>query len=290
MDRTFVAMSLLVASMACKTPPPPPHTHHAGSAAVTDSAQSPAWVVDQFFGWTTFPAAAKYMTDAFAKAYGNNPTPGAQTPANATVVSRQLARTDASAVFATTVRGPPGVQELYTYLDTENGVWKISSVRSLGFGVGFHMVIDSLKKGGRVANAPPRLVSRLELAVSGDSEVKRYFLTHAQPIGAIAQEFRAQTAVAIVDVGDSLSRAERAGKVANAPHAHLRSLLDAVDVASVFKADKYPGCTFIRIGGVAAQQVGYFYAPKGCAAPVMSADRFIFIERIGPDWYEYRAL
>lgn len=280
-----------VAALACGDPPKPQRIHHPGSRPSTDSVGTPGWIVDQFFGWNSFPGEKNYVTGQFPGMYESTPpsTIGSSLVADATVSSRVVAKNDTNAVYATTTRAGSILNEYYTFLARRNNRWMITAVRNLDLSERMAPVIDSLRKLRTLGNAPPTLLGVIELMSSTDSAVKEYYKTHAAALASLTQAFNQQDDRNIFDFADPIADADRKGKGGADPHANIRRLMDAVYISRIFRLPQFPGCTFLLIGGNETMQVGYIYAAsKDTKLPKMTPNEFIYIDAIESGWFEYK--
>jgi len=292
----WAASALIVALgvAACSSSPGSTATpvRHMGGSGGTLAKDSPGWVTDQFYGWTAFPSESAHVTGEFARRFDKMGTLGALLKPTAKVsLPRALAESDTRAVYATTISEAKRTAEWYTYLVREQGTWKIEAVRTLEFKPLYYALLDSLRRGWHFPDAPPTLRQTMELTIAPDSAIRKYFVLHQEKFQAMADAFRAQPTLQGVDLADVASVRARHGKpVPNDREAPVRALLSQTAATTVFRDVKFPGCVFVRIGGMGGAHAGYMYAPAGCTVPPMNPHSFIYIQKIRGAWYAYKAL
>lgn len=276
MTRTFLAAVLLLALPCAR----------ARAQAPESDTTSAAWVVRQFYASRSFPGLAAHITGEYRANYPGAPTMGSRLPPGVVVTSRPLLADTQRAVFATALRDTAKAEDWYTYLRREQGVWKIEAVRTLVLPPLVYMLLDSLqaaRKTVTLGELEARLMENLRLTAQSDSALKAYLIEHQPAFLAIARHFEAiPGADGISEEGKIRGRAPEAGR------RQLAAELRALHLTGVMRLPSAPRCIFILIGGMTDNEVGYIYAPEGCAPPALSPGDYIYVERVAPGWYIYK--
>lgn len=87
--------------------------------------------------------------------------------------------------------------------------------------------------------------------------------------------------VAAADTGPAVSNSDRRAVIARRIAA-MRPLLARAGVVSVQRDERYPECTFVRMGTRASVAIGYVFADEGCALTLHPRDDRIWSVRAGP--------
>ncbi|HKP77298.1 MAG TPA: hypothetical protein VJT67_17330 [Longimicrobiaceae bacterium] len=276
MTRTFRVAVLLLAL---------PFSGARAQAPESDTT-SAAWVVRQFYASHAFPGLAAHITGEYKENYATAATMGSRLPPGVAVTSRPLLADAQQAVFATALRDTAKAEDWYTYLRREQGVWKIEAVRTLALPPLVYMLLDTLQEGrksGTLGELDARLLENLRLTTQSDSALKAYLVAHQPALLAVAQHFAAiPGAEGISEEGKVRGSAPEAGR------RQLAAELRALHLNGVMRLPSAPHCIFIVIGGMLDNQVGYIYAPDGCAPPPLSPSEYIYVERVAPGWYIYK--
>ena len=70
----------------------------------------------------------------------------------------------------------------------------------------------------------------------------------------------------------------------------LKSLMNEFGLESIYYDDLYPECIFIMIGRLDRFEIGYIFSPNKSALPIITPQRFVYIEEILPKWFVYRVM
>jgi hypothetical protein len=307
MRATTLAWSLLVSMLAALTAPAlvagaQPERDHSGCP---DAADASFALVAQFFDRGGFPDAASYYTGEMLRLYADAPTLGEvlpeiypdANPADLTVTHRAIRVECGRADFATTVSLGSAGEDWYLYLVREDSGWKISAVRTQDLPDFYYELRDRLSTDPEFvtlldqasSDDAPRITGAEQMAImrlvtSSDATLRRYFEQQREWFEALTTEFGRQPALEFV-AGDGRVRPEGA---ASSETPELAARVRSVGLTSVTREAAYPNCMFLSIGGVLNEEVGYLYAPAGCAPPDMSPDRFILVEPLAANWYLYK--
>lgn len=110
------------------------------------------------------------------------------------------------------------------------------------------------------------------------------FPARAAILDSVAYLFRhgpAPYLVAAADTGPPVSNSDRRAVIARRI-AQLHPLLARIGAASVYRDERYPECTFVRVGVRDSATVGYVLAPQGCALAQRPRDDRLWSVRAGP--------
>ena len=256
-----------------------------GQAPENDTT-SAAWVVRQFYASRTFPGLAAHITGEYLANYPTAPTMGSRLPPGVAVTSRPLLADAQRAVFATALRDTAKAEDWYTYLRREQGAWKIEAVRTLALPPMIYMLLDTLqaaRKTGTLGELDARMLENLRLTTQSDSALKAYLVAHQPAFLAIARHFEA-----IPAAEDISEEGKVRGSAPDAARRQLAAELRALHLNGVMRQQSAPRCIFVVVGGMLDNEVGYIYAPDGCAPPPISPGDYIYVERVAPGWYIYK--
>ena len=271
--RAAAVLALLTGCSGAQRAAPPPAT----------AVGSPEWVVEQFYARPQFPGKRAHITGEYAEHYADAPTMGEQLPPAVHVTSRVLARSDSSAVFATSLRDSSRAADWYTYLARQEGTWRITAVRTLALPPFVYMLRDELRALPTRPDSLERRLRNLELTMRSDSALQAHFGSRRPAFDALATQF--------AQAGDAqLVRADGTVEPANAAAGvgAVASQLRALDLNAVRRDPGLKGCVLISIGGILDNGVGFLRADPGCQVPAMSPQEYIYLERVAPDWYLYK--
>jgi hypothetical protein len=245
---------------------------------------SAAWVVHMFFDTKSFPDEQAYVAPEFAS-YASQPTIGSTIRPGVSVRSRLVSGTDRVTFYATTVRDSAHLEEWYTQLRNEGGVWKIVTIRTVRMPSAFYAAIDSLSHAPPPPLNAPHLLERMQLLVASDSVRAAHVRGHRAAFDSLANAMAGQSTVrAVNDAGDS------PGGDPSAIVSRVATSLRQLRLGAALRSPE--GCVIAKIGGVhdAAREtsVGYVYAPPGCQPPAMGQPGYIYVEAIAPRWYSFK--
>lgn len=248
------------------------------------SADSPDWVVEQFYARPAFPDKAAHLGGEFAANYAQAPTMGEQLPPSTRVGTRVLTRGDTRAVFATTLRDSAGTQDWYTYLAREGGVWKITAVRTLALPPFVRIVRDELRAMPTRPDSLDAQLRNLELTMQPDSALRAYFAAHRDVFDALAGAFAQHPTLHIVrSDGTAEPAAPPADVQAVAPR------LRALDLNAIMRdAGPNGACVRVSVGGILDNDVGFLRVGPGCPVPPMTPQEYIYVEPVAPGWVIYK--
>jgi hypothetical protein len=276
----------VLATAACASPPDRDNAQATVNAASPMSG--PAWVVEQFYGRPTFPQLDQYITGEFAEHYRDAGTMGERLPRGAAVRSRALRQDDTVAVFATAIRDRHHTRDWYTFLQREDGRWKIAAVRTLALPPIAYVLPDSMRARFRAKLLPDSLVAvmeRMALTVASDSALSAYVLVHQADLLTLAQRTAAIPELDAISVDGQVSPS---GTLRPQQQSALVDDMRALNIGAIIREPEYPQCTFLKVGGEHDDHVGFLYAPPGCTLPALTANRFIYLEQAGNHWYVYK--
>ena len=269
--RCLIAAALLALSTGtgaqAQTPAPP--------------AGTPAWVVDQFFVQKSFPDKARHLAGEMAEHYPTTPTIGSGLTPEVRATIRAVQADSAKAVYSVYLRTPTHWVDWYAHLVRVDGIWKLSAVRALSLPPLFYAAMDSLGASTQVPDSLRSMLSNMRLTAAPDSALRAFLTANTPALERIATGF-ARTSVG------SIAAAPAGLK---APTEELRGLatqLAALNLSGAYRDADHPACVFVEIGGMIDNEVGFLYAPPGCAVPEMSPERFIYVERVAGSWFLYK--
>ncbi|MGH7720285.1 MAG: hypothetical protein ACREON_15755 [Gemmatimonadaceae bacterium] len=247
-------------------------------------ADSALWIVQRFFARDSFPERARYYAGEMLQHYRASPTLGAGLAPSVRVAPRALVRDEGRAVFAVTLSDSAVATDWYLYLTRTPRGWKLSAVRALAMPGLFHDLLDSLNALPDLPDSVARLRDRMRLATESDSALKQHLAVHLPAFDELAALMsQTPTLELIGHDGHVEPTAERS----SVPR-RLVELLQALRLSSAYRADGHPGCLFLPIAGIVDNEVGYLYAPPGCAVPEMNPALFIYVERVRGIWFVYK--
>ena len=268
-----LAIALLVSLSSCA----PPFANVGPVAGEPQEGEgSPAWIVEQYFLKRTFPRRGSFLTGEVA----SGPTVGSQLPADAAVTLRPVATDTNAAVFGVTIHADGTVDDVYAYLESRNGKWRLGAIRGLALPRLYYMMLDSLRSAEPLPDSLKPMLASMQLTVASDSALRDHFRRHREGFHRLARDFLSSGADLIRDDG----RTSPAGVTVPGLPEQLRELL----VESAIRAMEDEGCILLSIGGMIDNHVGYLFAPPGCTVPVMSPHHYILVEEIEQGWYLYK--
>ena len=245
---------------------------------------SAAWVVTQFFAAKSFPGEQAYVAPEFAP-YAGRPTIGSTIRPSVRVSSRPVGGTDRVTFYATTVRDSSHVEEWYTQLRSDGGVWKIVTIRTVRMPPAFYATIDSLSHA--MSPTAPPMLERMQLMIAPDSARAMYLRAHRAAFDSLATAMLSQSAVMAVDDAGA-SPTDDSSPVVRRMATSLRYL----HLGAALRPPELAGCVVAKIGGVhdatRETSIGYLYAPPGCQPPAMGQPGYIYVESVAPRWYAFK--
>ena len=257
-----------------------------GARAQASDTTSAAWVVEMYYARPSFPGLAAHVTGEFAEHYAGAPTMGSRLPPEVVVTSRPLRLEAESATFATSLRDASHALDYYTFLRRQDGVWKISEVRTLALPPLHQALLQELEGMRSRRDLPDSLVFTLEnlrLTAASDSALGAHLLAHEPAFRALAERFAAARGLTVLTTEGTPT-----GSATPAAARELRAALRALRLGGLERRPKAPGCHFLVVGGMLDNEVGYIHAPQDCTPPTVSPGEYIYVEQVAPGWYLYK--
>jgi hypothetical protein len=255
---------------------------------------SPLRLLESFYDRAGFPEHADSYTGEMLEHYRDAPTLGSLLPDEARVQHRPVLVSCERAIYATTISTDAGGEDWYVYLAWEGGGWKIEAVRKLALPGIFSIALGSLvaapdavdQRAALLGEQAPQvsgaeMLANMRLVASTDAALKAYFAQHQDELLQLVSDFEQRPSLTLV-TSDGRTRPE--GGESGAMAAQIRQL----HLNAVYRNPAQPGCAFVSIGGVLDNEVGYLYAPPGCAVPEMSPNHYILIEPIATGWFLFK--
>jgi hypothetical protein len=144
-----------------------------------------------------------------------------------------------------------------------------------------------------VRGIPDEPVVEAELSASQSaalSATARGFATHRAALQAIIAEYRLGPAPMVVRATGTptLASTDQRARIESRVDS-VQAMLGHSGFAAVYRDARYHECTFVRISSADSTDLGYVYAPDGCALSSGHGDRRLRIEHAGSEWYAYAA-
>lgn len=223
---------------------------------------SPAWIVDMYFVEKNFPNKSAYLAGGMASE-AQSPSFGASVSDEVRVTYRELSQDENTAVFAINISDTSHNQDLYCYLNHDEQ-WKIVAIRGLYVWPPMLMFIDLMKADPAPDDSTRRLLGRLQLFVSSDSELIAHIADNLTLFNTLIDDYR------------------------NDRQSDVEAKLTSLKLSSIYERDDFPDCVFVLIDGLVDDEAGYIYAENEESVPMMSPGRFIYVEKVAPHWYLYK--
>jgi hypothetical protein len=259
-----------------------------------DAWVSPSGLVQRFYDRAGFPDRTAYYAGEMLEHYADAPSLGMLLPDDVRVQHRAVRVTCERAVYATTVSADERGEDWYLHMLWEGDRWKIEAVRRLALTGMLYLAMEGLannpeamdQSAAILGEDAPRLsaaemLANIRLTLSTDAELKLYFAEHRSELVHLAAAFEQRPSLTFV-ASDGRARPEGSDTAALA--AEIRQL----SLNAVYRTASRPGCTFLSIGGLVDNEVGYLYAPPGCAVPEMAPDLFILVEPMADGWFLFK--
>jgi hypothetical protein len=227
------------------------------------SAGSPEWLVDMFFGKSSFPDKANYFSGEMMEE-ADQKTIGEELNGKGEIFFHQLKATNDENVFAVEVKLENKVIDFYCYLQKQNDVWKIYAVRRFILPEFVFQVIDSLSQLPSLADSS--LYLSLKLFILNDAQLKEYFVTNSDAFNKLINYFNQDNKVE----GDRM--------------------LAKLGLSAIFRDKNFPGCIFLLINSFQSIGAGFIYAGESAKLPEISANDLIYLEEIIPGWFVFRTM
>ncbi|HSL89256.1 MAG TPA: hypothetical protein VK870_08135 [Ignavibacteriaceae bacterium] len=232
------------------------------TAQTVYQADSPEWLVNQFFSAANFPDRAKYFTDEMAQQL-QYPTIGEELQGQATIKFREIHNKNLDAVFSVNISTQNDQKDFYCYLKNEDG-WKISAIRSFIIPVYYHQLADSILNDKSLPASEKWIAHSIRLLAGTDEKLKENLKLNFT-------EFK-----------DILAR------FLNEPGEEIKPMLQQHYLSSVFKPDQLAECVYFSIMEINYIEAGYIYCTDKTKIPPINPGDFILVEEIVKDWYLYR--
>jgi hypothetical protein len=216
----------------------------------------------KFFGKDGIADKQAVYTGEMLENFLGAPTLGEELSTGVEVQYRPLQRTKKSANYAVLLTEKGHSQDWYIYFVYDQGVWKLSAVRTLWLPEFFNMALHEL--GERTSRTPAEEYhyQNMRLVSSTDAELKTFLIKNISTLDRIAELARLDTSAAN-DLAKKIS-------------------IDAV------KVDDKSGIVTVILGGILDNAVGYIFVPVGTHPPEMSSENYIYIEQISERWFIYK--
>lgn len=229
------------------------------------SAGSPEWLVDMFFGKSSFPDKENYYSGEMLNE-SNQPTIGKELNGKGEIFFHQIKATNDENVFAVEVKLENKVIDFYCYLVKQVNVWKINAIRRFLLPSFVYTVRDSLSKLNSLSSNDSTFYLSLKLFTMTDSDLKNYFNNNLNKFQELVLYFSKE-------VSDGVDQG-----------------LASVGCNAIYMDRKYPGCVFIQILTFENMQSGFIYAEESARLPGITANEFIYVEEVISGWFIYRSI
>lgn len=218
-------------------------------------------LIKAFFGKSGIKDKKSVYAGEMLDSFVGRPTMGQDLPKDTKIDYRPIERIERHAVYAVSISSGGRSQDWYAYLVNEADVWKLSAVRTLALPGLYFAALNELSDRTVRSREEEAQYQNMLLTIKTDAELKEFFQEHTGDFTLIAKQ--------------AVSAPEKATDSAKAIH------LGNVKV-------QQSGIIDVSIGGILDNSVGYLYVPEGSTAPTMTADEYIYVERIGEGWYLYK--
>lgn len=235
-------------------------TLHAGEVG------SPEWIARNFFEEDSFPNTEKYYIGEMSN-YLNEANMGSRIPEEVVTAYRILQESPDRIVYGVTYSHEDREQNWYCFLKKEEDIWKLQAVRTLALPGFFYSLLQQLHEKDPRAEEEEWEYKNMLLQTTSDSKLKEYFIEHMTQFEVI---------VALI-TDPSPEQAEGTEEQSRGLH-----------LSGVNRLRSDPRCIDFLIGGIMDNSVGYLYVPPGSIPPILSAEHYIYLEKISPNWYAYK--
>ena len=226
---------------------------------------SPEWLVDMFFKQTQFPEKEKYLTGEMMQDV-NYPSIGEELNGRAKVTFRKIELDNRTGVYGIVIRDDGNTATFYCYMRNISGSWKIDAVRKFQLPGFIYSSADSLSQIENLPDSVSSLLKTLKLLIGTDEQLKLFLSENINDFYNIAGAFDKKRA-------DDLS-----------------FLMNKLNLEYIYIDEIYPQSIFILVGVFDRIEVGYIFSKNKSSMPKISPKRFIYIEKVLPNWYVYRAI
>jgi hypothetical protein len=227
------------------------------------SPGSPEWLVDMFFGKSSFPEKANYFSGGMLEE-SDKPTIGEELNGKGDITFHQIKATNDENVFAIELKLEGKVIDFYCYLQKQNNAWMIFAVRRFILPDFVFQVIDSLSQLPSLADSS--LYLSLKLFIQNDAQLKEYFIANSAAFNKLINYFNKDNKIE----GDRM--------------------LAKLGLSAIFRDKNFPGCIFLLINSFQSIGAGYIYAGESAKLPEISANDLIYLEEIIPGWFVFRSI
>lgn len=236
------------------------------------------WVVYNYFACKDFPDLKKYISEKERNLILSHPTFGESlsSPENATFTI--LKEAPHQVVYHVSLNENELHVDLYCFLSEHKGIWRIDAIRSLSNTHTYQKTVNRLSSFSNLSESDAYKFENSQLVLSSDMKLKQYLITNLEFFKKILISLPNQQHTVTVEDNHSSSK--------NNPE--IVHLLKKVYLNSVRKNND--GSAEFVIGGESNSHVGYMYIPEGARVPSLSADKYIYIEEIVPNWYIYKTI
>jgi len=229
------------------------------------SVGSPEWLVDMFFGKSSFPDKANYFSGEMLSET-NEPTIGEELNGEGEVSFHQIKATNDENVFAIEVKLENKVIDFYCYLVKQENNWMINTIRRFLLPPFVYTVRDSLSNLNSLSSNDSSFYLSLKLFTMADAELKNYLTTNLNKFQELVVAFNTN----LKDKADKL--------------------LGSVGCNAIYTDKKYPGCVFIQILTFENMEAGFIQAADAILLPQISFEDYVYIEEVSPGWFIYRSM
>jgi hypothetical protein len=191
--------------------------------------------------------------------------------------------------------------DVYVYLQ-QDPVWRVVAVRAMdqtGMLIRQKQQLEAIWFRSATENAR---LENLRLALATDRELGQWFARHRREMDALAQAYRraAPGAPSLTTAPDLASdpipatpspltpeqAAATSDVAARCAALHLTGVGHLSEEEAPGKDEQTP--VLVTIGGALNNQVGFVHAPAG--GPLITTNRFIWVESLGDGWYLIRTI
>jgi hypothetical protein len=255
------------------------------TSAGTSQTQAMAVLVRRFYTDSIIANRGAIYTARFDKAMDTTPNPGALIPHGTRVVTRQIVRDSARAVFETETGPENHFADWYTFLVRDAGTWKIDNVRLFELPPIHYIILDTLDVRKNLPDSLVFVRDRMRLSASNNAALKANFAAHRMEIEKFAARFESHSEMSALDEsGQTFPANALQGPEADS----LRASMHALKLGAALRRKDALQCVRYKIGGSEQTTVGYMHFGATCPAPTMGEDDVVYFERVAPGWYLYR--
>jgi len=229
------------------------------------SPGSPEWLVDMFFGKSSFPEKPNYYSGEMLNE-NNEPTIGEELNGEGEISFHQIKATKDENVFAVEVKLENKIIDFYCYLLKQENVWKINAIRRFLLPHFIYIVRDSLSNLNSLSSNDSTFYLSLKLFTMTDTDLKNHFNNNLNMFQELISDFNKEAS-------DEVDKD-----------------LALVGCNAIYIDRKYPGCVFIQILTFENMESGYIYATESAGLPGITANDFIYIDEVVTGWFIFRSI